>query len=148
MNDLKVVELDQLINRLAPTTVPRPAAKELEFNGMLKGFIDLTFKHQGRYYVLDYKSTFLGPDDSAYSQEKMLLKTLEKRYDLQYLIYTLALHRYLRSRLPDYDYDKHIGGALVMYLRGINSETSGILGDRPPKALIEQMDRLFAGAAL
>jgi len=148
VNDLKVVELDQLINRLAPTTFPRPAAKELEFNGMLKGFIDLTFEHQGRYYVLDYKSTFLGADDSAYSQEKMLLKTLEKRYDLQYMIYTLALHRYLRSRLPDYDYDQHVGGALVMYLRGINSETSGILGDRPPKALIEKMDRLFAGAAL
>lgn len=148
VNDLKVVELDQLINRLAPTPHPRPAAKELEFNGMLKGFIDLTFEHQGRYYVLDYKSTFLGADDSAYSQEKMLLKTLEKRYDLQYMIYTLALHRYLRSRLPEYDYEQHVGGALVMYLRGINSETSGILADRPPKALIEQMDRLFAGDAL
>ena len=148
VNELKVVELDQLINRLAPTPLPRPAAKELEFNGMLKGFIDLTFEHQGRYYVLDYKSTFLGADDSAYSQNKMQLKTLEKRYDLQYMIYTLALHRYLRSRLPDYDYDQHVGGALVMYLRGINSETSGILADRPPKSLIEQIDRLFAGAAL
>ena len=148
VNDLKVVELDRLISRLAPTTLPRPAAKELEFNGMLKGFIDLTFEHQGRYYVLDYKSTFLGPDDSAYGLQQMLRKTLEKRYDLQYMIYTLALHRYLRSRLPEYDYDEHIGGALVMYLRGINSETSGVLGDRPPKRLIEQMDKLFAGAAL
>lgn len=147
VNSLKIVELDELISQLSPTQLQRPAAKDLEFNGMLKGFIDLTFEHQGRYYVLDYKSTFIGPDDSAYNLEMMQRKTLEKRYDLQYMIYTLALHRYLRSRLPEYDYETHIGGALVMYLRGINSESAGVLADRPPKELIERMDSLFRGGS-
>lgn len=145
VNTLKVDELDRLVCEAIPTTYARPQAKELEFNGMLKGFIDLTFEYDGRYYVLDYKSTFLGNDDSAYTIENMQRKTLEKRYDLQYLIYTLALHRYLKNRLPNYRYDQHIGGALVMYLRGINSETAGVLADRPPQTLIEQMDTLISG---
>lgn len=146
--DLDVQRLDQLVNELAPSRLARPAAKELHFNGMLKGFIDLSFEHEGRYYVLDYKSTFLGNDDSAYTLTAMEAKTVEKRYDLQYIIYTLALHRYLGSRLPDYDYEIHIGGAMVMFLRGVNGENAGIYCDRPPKELIEQMDRLFSGVEL
>lgn len=143
--DLDVRRLDQLVSELAPSRQPRPAAKALEFNGMLKGFIDLSFEKDGRYYVLDYKSTFLGGDDSAYTQAAMERKTLEKRYDLQYIIYTLALHRYLRSRLRSYDYEQHVGGAMVMYLRGINGENGGIYCDRPPKQLIESIDQMFSG---
>jgi hypothetical protein len=74
-------------------------------NGMFKGFIDLTFEHDGRYYVADYKSNWLGPDDSAYTQDAMEQSILEHRYDLQYVLYLLALHRQLKARLPDYDYD-------------------------------------------
>ncbi|MDP1270936.1 hypothetical protein, partial [Klebsiella pneumoniae] len=49
-------------------------------NGMFKGFIDLTFEHDGRYYVADYKSNWLGPDDSAYTQDAMEQSILDHRY--------------------------------------------------------------------
>jgi exodeoxyribonuclease V beta subunit len=80
-------------------------------NGMLKGFIDLVFEHDGRYFVADYKSNWLGPDDAAYGAEAMRAAILAHRYELQYALYLLALHRLLKARLPDYDYDRHVGGA-------------------------------------
>ena len=69
---------------------------------------------------------------------------LAKRYELQYVLYLLALHRLLKLRLPDYDYDTHIGGALYLFLRGSQSPTRGIHAERPPRALIEALDHLFA----
>ncbi len=114
-------------------------------NGMLKGFIDLAFVHQGRYYVLDWKSNWLGPDDSAYTQEAMRAAILEHRYDLQAVIYLLALHRQLRARLADYDYERHLGGAIYVFVRGAESPTQGLFMERPPYTLIEALDLLLAG---
>ena len=66
------------------------------------------------------------------------------RYDLQYVLYVLALHRHLRARLPDYDYARHIGGALYSFVRGWNNpDTGGLFQARPPRALIEALDALF-----
>ncbi len=98
--------------------LPRPALDADTLNGMLKGFIDLVFEFDGRYYVADWKSNHLGPDDSAYRQEAMRQAVAAKRYDLQYALYLLALHRLLKARLPGYDYDRHIGGSLTVFLRG------------------------------
>ncbi len=70
---------------------------------------------------------------------------LEHRYDLQYVFYLLALHRQLQARLPDYDYDRHIGGALYWFMRGVDAENGGLCHQRPPRELIETLDRLFAG---
>ncbi len=89
-----------------------------QLNGMFKGFIDLTFEHDGRYYVADYKSNWLGVDDAAYTEQAMEQSILDNRYDLQYVLYLLALHRQLKARLADYDYDRHVGGALYLFLRG------------------------------
>ncbi|MBW6390057.1 exodeoxyribonuclease V subunit beta [Billgrantia antri] len=125
----------------------RPALDADTLNGMLKGFIDLVFEHEGRYYVADWKSNHLGPDDSAYSQEAMRQAVAAKRYDLQYALYLLALHRLLKARLPDYDYDRHIGGSLTVFLRGANAESRGVHAERPPRELIEALDALFQGDA-
>lgn len=74
---------------------------------------------------------------------------LEHRYDLQYLLYILALHRQLKARLPEYDYDQHVGGAVYVFLRGWqNPSTQGLFHDKPPKALIEALDALFSRALL
>ncbi|MBS2694220.1 hypothetical protein KFY51_30350, partial [Salmonella enterica subsp. enterica serovar 1,4,[5],12:i:-] len=89
--------------------------------GMLKGFIDLVFCWQGKYYLLDYKSNWLGEDSSAYTRPAMEQAMAEHRYDLQYQLYTLALHRYLRHRLPDYDYRRHFGGVIYLFLRGVDA---------------------------
>ena len=114
-------------------------------NGMFKGFIDLTFEHEGRYYVADYKSNWLGADDTAYTEEAMTASILDNRYDLQYVLYLLALHRQLKARLADYDYDQHMGGALYLFLRGTRSQGQGVFFTRPPRILIESLDLMFQG---
>ena len=116
-----------------------------QLNGMFKGFIDLVFEHAGRYYVVDYKSNWLGNDASAYTHSAMTAAVLEHRYDLQYVFYLLALHRQLRARLVDYDYDRHMGGALYWFIRGGEADSGGLWHQRPPRELIEHLDRLFSG---
>ncbi|QXI37896.1 exodeoxyribonuclease V subunit beta [Pseudomonas xantholysinigenes] len=138
-------QLDQLVVRHTHAGAARPAALPTVLNGMFKGFIDLAFELDGRYYVADYKSNWLGPDAGAYEAQAMEQAILEHRYDLQYVLYLLALHRQLRARLPDYDYDRHVGGALFIFLRGVTTAGHGLYHARPPRALIEQLDALFRG---
>ncbi len=97
--------------------------------------------------MLDYKSNWLGEDSRAYTVEAMTQAMAEHRYDLQYQLYTLALHRYLRHRLADYDYQRHFGGVIYLFLRGVDQQHSGhgIFNCRPEQKLIEEMDRLFSG---
>ncbi|QYJ84643.1 exodeoxyribonuclease V subunit beta [Shewanella mesophila] len=113
--------------------------------GMLKGFIDLTFEHNGQFFIADYKSNHLGDDVSCYQRPQMQHAITSHRYDLQYIIYTLALHRYLSVRLPRYDYDSHIGGCYYLFLRGMSAQapSCGVFYDKPPKALIERLDQLL-----
>ncbi|MWJ27543.1 exodeoxyribonuclease V subunit beta [Halomonas sp. ZH2S] len=141
-------KLDAIVSTHTLSGTPRPSLDADTLNGMLKGFIDLVFEYQGRYYVADWKSNHLGVDDDAYRRAAMLTAMAEKRYDLQFALYLLALHRLLKSRLPDYDYDRHIGGSLTVFLRGTNQpESRGVYAERPPRALIERLDALFQGQA-
>ncbi|RUL78242.1 exodeoxyribonuclease V subunit beta [Dyella choica] len=139
--------LDQLVTRHTLGGVRRPLLPSNRINGMLKGFVDLIVEQQGRYYVIDYKSNWLGDSSAAYTPAAMREATLQARYDLQYAIYTLALHRLLRARLPGYDYERHVGGVLYLYLRGLDQTGHGVHAERLPFALIEAMDRLFAQEA-
>ncbi|NOH98029.1 exodeoxyribonuclease V subunit beta [Vibrio sp. 99-70-13A1] len=114
--------------------------------GMLKGFIDLVFEHQGKYYVLDWKSNHLGDDVSVYHGEALKAAMADHRYDLQYQIYALALHRYLRSRVANYRYDTHFGGVYYLFLRGIDGQSQqGIFSAKPSLELLEEMDQLIDG---
>ncbi|PIX73247.1 3'-5' exonuclease, partial [Shewanella sp. CG_4_10_14_3_um_filter_42_91] len=115
--------------------------------GMLKGFIDLTFEYQGQFYIADYKSNHLGDNYSDYTRSAMAKAIDAHRYNLQYILYTLALHRYLSLRLPNYNYQQHIGGCYYLFLRGMHPDHPGVgvFYDKPPQALIEQLDRLFTG---
>jgi len=143
-----VQQVDELVRRHTHGGVVRAAAEPVLLNGMFKGFIDLTFEHQGRYYVADYKSNWLGADDAAYTEQAMAESILENRYDLQYVLYLLALHRQLKARVPDYDYDRHMGGALYLFLRGSRAPSQGAYFARPPRQLIEQLDLLFQGKSV
>ena len=138
--------LDAQVCALTLGGAARPALMPGQINGMLKGFIDLVFEHEGRYYVLDYKSNWLGANDSAYTVQAQSAAILKARYELQYVLYLFALHRLLRSRLPDYDYDRHVGGAVYLFLRGLNSPGQGIHAERPPRALMASLDALFTGS--
>ena len=95
------------------------------FSGFMKGFIDLVFSWQGRYYILDYKSNWLGPSGADYHADTMAGVMANESYYLQVLIYTVALHRFLRLRLTDYDYARHVGGAYYLFLRGIDPDWPG-----------------------
>ncbi|HET8744516.1 MAG TPA: exodeoxyribonuclease V subunit beta [Ramlibacter sp.] len=136
--------LDTLVCRHTLEGLPRAPLESQQLHGMLKGFVDLVFEHEGRYYVADYKSNWLGPDDGAYTVEAMRDEVLHHRYELQYSLYLFALHRLLRSRLPDYDYERHVGGAVYVFLRGHAAPSQGLHLERPPVALMDALDRLFA----
>ncbi|MBE0490207.1 MAG: UvrD-helicase domain-containing protein, partial [Halomonas sp.] len=138
--------LDALVSAHTLGGAQRPALERDRLNGMLKGFIDLVVEHEGRFYVLDWKSNYLGRDDEAYSEAAMAQAVREKRYDLQYCLYLLALHRLLKARLPGYDIDRHLGGALYVFLRGQHAPSRGVHRERPPRALIEALDALFRDA--
>ncbi|WP_438862793.1 exodeoxyribonuclease V subunit beta [Neptunicella sp.] len=115
-----------------------------ELQGMMHGFIDLIFEHQGRYYVADYKSTHLGYNLSDYSHNNILADMQEHFYDLQYLIYMLALHRHLSATLPDYDPYQHLGGVYYLYLRGMSpGSDNGIYATQVTPEQIRKLDNLF-----
>lgn len=109
--------------------------------GMLKGFIDLVFEWQGRWYLLDYKSNHLGNTPADYGRPALERAMAEHRYDLQYQLYSLALHRLLSLRLPGYDFDRHFGGVFYLFLRGMPE--GGIFHTRPSRELVLGLDRLF-----
>ena len=111
--------------------------------GLMTGRIDLVYLHDERAYLLDYKSNRL-PD---YSPESLVRAVRESEYDLQYVIYTLALHRWLRFRRADYDYDRHFGGVRYLFCRGLDPShpgSPGVFAVRPSRALIEALDGLLA----
>lgn len=139
------VALDRLVRRATFDAAQRKPLARNQLNGMVRGFIDLVFEHQGRYYVLDYKSNKLGDSAQAYTPEAMQASVLDKRYDLQLAVYTLALHRLLKSRLPDYDYDRHVGGSVYLYLRGCGAPGGGVFHYQPTRQLIGALDALFTG---
>ncbi len=120
--------------------------KRNTLHGFMKGFIDLVFEHNNRYYILDYKSNFLGHRPSDYAPHRLLLSMGEHHYILQYLIYTLALHRFLKARLPDYDSRRHFGGVYYLFLRGIAADAppgNGVFYDRPADPFIEALSGLL-----
>lgn len=117
----------------------------------LRGFIDLVFRHGERFYIVDYKSNWLGNTAHDYRQERLNAAMREHHYFLQYHLYTLALHRYLRVRVPDYSYAQHFGGVYYLFVRGMAPEHAagtGIYFDRPELLLIEALATTLGTAQL
>lgn len=125
----------QLAQRVARLSAPQAA-------GFLKGYIDLVFEHQGRLCLLDYKSNWLGPRFADYGPAALAAAMAAEHYDLQALIYAVALHRLQRLRQPDYDFDAHMGAAYYLFLRGMRPDApgSGVFCWRPERALVERVD--------
>ncbi len=133
-----------------PTAFPRQL-EQLDFQparGFMKGFIDLVFQHEDVFYLLDWKSNFLGNSVEHYAQEALSDVMEEQFYVFQYHIYTLALHQYLRLRLADYRYAKNFGGVLYVFVRGVDPEKGskfGIYCAKPAEELIEAMSKEIIG---
>jgi exodeoxyribonuclease V beta subunit len=116
--------------------------------GLMTGKIDLTYTAGGRYYLLDYKSNRL----PGYDRDSLAQAMVHSEYDLQALIYTLALHRWLRFRLGDaYDYVRDFGGVRYLFCRGLDAGNDGVHGIHawmPPVDLVNALDVLFAGTSM
>jgi len=117
------------------------------FRGFIKGFIDLVIQHKGKWYIVDYKSNYLGNTYDQYSRAAMFDAMSDHHYFLQYYIYTTALHRYLQLRLKDYDYNTHFGGVFYLFIRGMHPDYGsqyGVFHDRPDKSGITELSNLLA----
>jgi exodeoxyribonuclease V beta subunit len=116
-------------------------------HGFLTGFVDLVCEHDGKWYVIDWKSNQLGADPAAYGEASLQAVMESSHYTLQYHLYLVALHRYLRTRLPHYDIEAHLGGAAYAFLRGFAPGASvsghGWFTHRPPRALIEALSAVM-----
>lgn len=130
--------------------LPVPAFSFRRLQGYLRGFIDLVFEQQGRWFVLDWKSNHLGDQPADYAAAPLARAMAAHGYDLQALLYTVALHRHLQRRLPGYAYETHFGGALYLFVRGVrphwvdaHGAPLGVHRLRPPQALVERLSALF-----
>ncbi|QLB20516.1 exodeoxyribonuclease V subunit beta [Vespertiliibacter pulmonis] len=144
-NPKALVKINQLLRKHSRLAKRLPDLQFFQFEGYVRGFVDCIVEINQQYYVLDYKSNFLGYLTQDYSIEKIEKTMAQYRYDLQYLLYTLAVHRYLRYRLGEhYDYQRDFGGVAYLFLRGMNgAENSGVYFDKPSLELIEELDQLF-----
>jgi exodeoxyribonuclease V beta subunit len=119
--------------------------RELRFRpvqGMVRGFMDMVFQHKQRYYLLDWKSNHLGYRVEDYGRSALKGAMERKLYPLQYLLYTVALNRYLSLRVKGYHYTTHFGGVLYVFLRGVSPERGeeyGIFRDIPPEGMIDDL---------
>lgn len=135
------------------TSIPElPDLKKSNFKGFMNGSLDLVAKFVTetgpKFYMIDYKSNYLGNSYSRYTQQKILKSIFESRYDVQILFYSLALYRFLKTSLPNFSYENDFGGVMYLYLRGMNSFDARSLGQfyvKPSEALIERLDKLFNG---
>jgi exodeoxyribonuclease V beta subunit len=132
---------------------PRLNFRMLE--GYLKGFMDLVFEHQGRFFILDWKSNHLGYAATDYAGEPVARAMAEHGYHLQYLLYAVALDRYLRGRIVDYQYETHFGGVLYLFVRGVrptwtnpDGSPAGVLFHRPTAHVVQRLNELLGAPSV
>jgi exodeoxyribonuclease V beta subunit len=150
-------DLAQVLAAHPGGALPRDYPKRLgalpapDFTGWLNGSLDLVFRRRGpdgqwRWYLIDWKSNRLGTTWNDYAEDRLVAAMVQHHYFLQAHLYTVALHRYLTRCLgSDYHYERHFGGVLYLFVRGMRRDQagSGILFDRPPAARITALDELL-----
>ncbi len=116
--------------------------------GFLNGFIDLLFEMDGKFYIVDWKSNYLGPSVDDYNKNGLDEAMIHSLYIIQYHIYTLAVHRFLTGRFPGYDYLRNFGGIFYLFVRGMKPELGpmrGVYFDNPPYERITKLERDLCG---
>jgi len=125
-----------------------PYLEQLSFStvkGFMKGYMDMVFHHDRRYYLVDWKSNYLGHSYRDYAFPALERVMAADLYFLQYHLYVVALDAYLRRRLDHYDYDRHFGGVFYIFLRGLQDRdpSTGIYYARPEAVFIDRLRSLF-----
>ncbi len=117
------------------------ALRDSALGGYLNGVVDLAFEHEGRWWVMDWKSNHLGDADDDYHPDALSHAMMQAHYTLQYHLYCLALHRHLQLRAPGYDPARHWGGVAYVFLRGVDGSSDlGWFRDAPSPALLRALD--------
>ena len=146
-------ELSALYARWGETLpdVFTPRMEGLRFKprqGFMLGFIDLVFRHEGKWYLVDWKSNYLGDSFAQYKQPGLTRAMAEHMYFFQSHIYTVALDGYLQMRVPDYRYDRDFGGILYVFLRGVDADLGpeyGIYREKPDPGFIGELSDYLIG---
>ena len=143
----------ELLRRLRGLGQDLPNLAPGTLRGYLHGFIDLVFEHGGRYHLLDWKSNHLGDAAPDYAPAVLQQTMARQGYQLQALLYALALHRHLGQRLPDYHFEQHFGGVLYLFVRGVrpawtlaDGSAAGVHAQRPTRQLLDALSALLDGA--
>ena len=135
---VKKQAIDSILNQEAELS------GDATLQGIMTGFVDLLFEHNGKYYILDWKSNHLGNSPEDYNIAALDAAMKASNYNLQYLIYTLAVKRWLESRIPDFEYEQHFGGVIYLFLRGMRQGSdTGIYTARPDNDLILKLEQKF-----
>ncbi|MGQ1947874.1 UvrD-helicase domain-containing protein [Geofilum sp. OHC36d9] len=137
INDVSTKQLHSLVPHIN-------LKREGQIEGLMTGFIDLLFEHEGKFYILDWKSNYLGHSISYYTREKLEVAMQQSNYHLQYLIYTVATKLYLQNTIPDFDYNTHFGGVVYVYARACRKDgNTGIYFTKPEYRLIEKLEKVL-----
>ncbi|CAN5706446.1 exodeoxyribonuclease V subunit beta [soil metagenome] len=136
------------VNALTTSKLAAAFGQPLAFtdiSGFMNGFIDLVVEHEERFYFIDWKSNWLGPNLASYTPAALRAEMQRHVYTLQLSLYTVALHRYLQVRKRGYDYEQHFGGAFYIFLRGIDEAQpqNGVYTERLTKEQVERLDVIF-----
>jgi exodeoxyribonuclease V beta subunit len=150
IHNVAPARLQELLGKLGWASAVPAQLDRLAFapiQGFLKGFIDLVFRFEDRYYLADWKSNWLGNRLEDYSPDAITDEMRRQYYFVQYHLYTVALHKYLALRVPDYDYERHFGGAIYLFLRGLDPAQPelGVYRARPSRSAVEQLSALLEG---
>ena len=134
-----------LAHDLMPLSIRTEADYLKDLNGFVNGAIDLFFKHGDKYYILDWKSNYLGPSLQFYSQKHLQASMDENNYHLQYLVYAVAAKKYLQARIPNFDFDKQFGGIIYLFLRGARSgNNTGVFTIKPNSGLLKRLEQIIS----
>jgi exodeoxyribonuclease V beta subunit len=131
LGDLDMAALNTLLIKIFQKSGGQSVIEPISANnfcGLITGVIDLIFEFEGKFYVADYKSNHLGHSFEDYTPVALNQTIIDRRYDLQYLIYSIALHRYLATRVPNYKYETHFGGVYYLFIRAMRSEFNSAYG--------------------
>lgn len=140
----------EALNAIMDETNPGSRLDFPPLEGYVKGMMDLVVKHNNRFYLLDWKSNFLGLAPADYTGTALDKAMAHHHYHLQHLLYTVALNRYLSQRLPGYTYEQHFGGVLYLFVRGVRPEWKtaegrpcGVFFHRTEEETIRRLDTLL-----
>lgn len=142
LNEFQVSKLAELSN----DTIEIHTSNVGKLYGVLNGLMDLFFEYNGKYYILDWKSNYLGDDLNDYTPDKLNEAMNENNYHLQYLIYTYAAKKFLEFKIKDFDYEKQFGGVIYLFLRGVRKASdNGIFTSKPSLDEINHLDNILSG---